>query len=100
MLLCVCVCVCFLEGIFVFWRKKIHVAQKTCSLLQSLSAKTAELESLKSEWNARITDMKARHKEDLAVEKEKFLQVCCLKGFSLCGVVDGLTYVLEGWWGN
>ena len=71
-----------------------------CYLLQSLSAKTAELESLKSEWNARITDMKARHKEDLAVEKEKFLQVRHSKCFSLYGVVDGLTYVLEGWWGN
>jgi hypothetical protein len=38
-------------------------------------SKSAELESLKSEWNARITELKARHKEELAAEREKTLQV-------------------------
>lgn len=40
---------------------------------ESLKSKSAELESLKTEWNARITDMKARNKDELTSEKEKAL---------------------------
>ena len=49
-----------------------------CLVLQSLSSKTTELESLKAEWNARMTDMKARHKDELATEREKAMQVGAL----------------------
>lgn len=40
-----------------------------------LASKSAELESLKSEWNSRIGDLRARHKEEMAAEKEKAIQV-------------------------
>ncbi|XP_076462246.1 spindle assembly abnormal protein 6 homolog [Babylonia areolata] len=41
---------------------------------EALSSKTMELESLKSEWTARISETKARHKEELTAEREKALQ--------------------------
>ncbi|KAK6990421.1 spindle assembly abnormal protein 6 [Biomphalaria glabrata] len=55
-----------------------HTSQDLSSKLQSteelLSAKSSELESLKLEWSSRIADITSKHKEDMALEKEKTIQ--------------------------
>lgn len=53
----------------------LDLSQRLKQTQDSLSSKSAELESLKTEWNARIGDQKARHKEEMAVEKEKAVQL-------------------------
>ncbi|KAK7484096.1 hypothetical protein BaRGS_00024708 [Batillaria attramentaria] len=53
----------------------MDLSQRLKQTQDSLSSKAAELESLKTEWNARMGDVKARHKEEMAVEKEKALQL-------------------------
>lgn len=45
----------------------------TC--LQLLNSKTIELDNLKAEWTAKLNDQMARHKQELATEKEKSYQV-------------------------
>ncbi|OWF56330.1 spindle assembly abnormal protein 6 homolog [Mizuhopecten yessoensis] len=48
---------------------KLHQTQET------LSSKSIELDHLKAEWTARMTDLSARHKHEMATEKEKTLQM-------------------------
>ncbi|KAH9499901.1 Spindle assembly abnormal protein 6 [Bulinus truncatus] len=59
-------------------QKLEHTSQDLSSKLQSteevLSAKHTELESLKLEWSSRIADITSKHKEDMALEKEKSIQ--------------------------
>lgn len=54
--------------------KKCFDCPKFIHFFKLLSSKTSELESLKSEWNSRMADLKARNKEELSTEKEKALQ--------------------------
>ncbi|XP_069128763.1 spindle assembly abnormal protein 6 homolog [Argopecten irradians] len=42
---------------------------------ETLSSKSIELEHLKAEWTAKLTDLAARHKHEMATEKEKALQM-------------------------
>ncbi|CAL1531080.1 unnamed protein product [Lymnaea stagnalis] len=55
-----------------------HTSQELSSKLQStqelLASKSSELESLKLEWSSRIADITSKHKEDMALEKEKTVQ--------------------------
>ena len=44
-------------------------------ILQSLTAKTIELDNLKAEWTARLNDQMAKHKQEMAGEKERIYQV-------------------------
>lgn len=44
-------------------------------ILQTLSSKTIELDNHKAEWSARLNEMSAKHKNEMATEKEKMLQV-------------------------
>ena len=44
-------------------------------LLQTLTAKTIELDNLKAEWTARLNDQMAKHKQEMASEKERVYQV-------------------------
>ncbi|KAL8586781.1 hypothetical protein ACOMHN_061294 [Nucella lapillus] len=50
------------------------LSQRLREAEETLSSRTLELESLKSEWTARLSETKARHQEDLTVEREKALQ--------------------------
>ena len=43
--------------------------------LQTLTAKTIELDNLKAEWTARLNDQMAKHKQEMASEKERTYQV-------------------------
>ncbi|XP_025109609.1 spindle assembly abnormal protein 6 homolog [Pomacea canaliculata] len=51
------------------------LSQRLRQAQDMLASKSAELESLKSEWNSRIGDLRARHKEEMAAEKEKAIQL-------------------------
>ncbi|RUS71942.1 hypothetical protein EGW08_020301 [Elysia chlorotica] len=41
---------------------------------EHLANKSAELDSLKLEWSSRVTDVSSKHKEELALEREKNIQ--------------------------
>lgn len=43
--------------------------------MQTLNSKTIELDHLKAEWTAKMNDLAARHKHEMATEKEKTIQV-------------------------
>lgn len=45
----------------------------TCE--KTLSSKTIELDHLKAEWTAKMNDLAAKHKHEMATEKEKAIQV-------------------------
>ena len=40
-----------------------------------LNSRTIELDNHKAEWTARLNEMAAKHKNEMATEKEKMLQV-------------------------
>lgn len=42
---------------------------------QLLNSKTIELDNLKAEWTAKLNDQIAKHKQEIAVEKERAYQV-------------------------
>lgn len=42
---------------------------------KALSSKTIELDHLKAEWTAKMNDLAAKHKHEMATEKEKAIQV-------------------------
>ncbi|XP_076081779.1 spindle assembly abnormal protein 6 homolog [Mytilus galloprovincialis] len=42
---------------------------------ETLSSKTIELDNHKAEWSARLNEMSAKHKNEMATEKEKMLQM-------------------------
>lgn len=42
---------------------------------KALSSKTIELDHLKAEWTAKMNDLTAKHKHEMATEKEKAIQV-------------------------
>lgn len=45
------------------------------SFKKALSSKTIELDHLKAEWTAKMNDLAAKHKHEMATEKEKAIQV-------------------------
>ena len=53
-----------------------YILQKILNFLsQTLTAKTIELDNLKAEWTARLNDQMAKHKQEMAAEKERVYQV-------------------------
>ena len=55
-----------------FW---LHFTKLLNFLSQTLTAKTIELDNLKAEWTARLNDQMAKHKQEMAAEKERVYQV-------------------------
>ena len=58
----------------------MHIKAGSCQYIlhifvQSLTAKTIELDNLKAEWTARLNDQMAKHKQEMAGEKERIYQV-------------------------
>lgn len=51
------------------------LTQRLQQTQESLTSKCSELETLKSQWSSKINEMKSAHKEELASEKEKALEV-------------------------
>jgi len=49
------------------------IVSKLCP--QLLTSKSIELDNLKAEWSAKLADQVARHKQELATEKERAYQV-------------------------
>ncbi|XP_046549882.1 LOW QUALITY PROTEIN: spindle assembly abnormal protein 6 homolog [Haliotis rubra] len=51
------------------------LSQRLQATQESLASKSSELESLKTEWTSRLVEVTSRHKEEMASEKERSLQI-------------------------
>ncbi|XP_046374795.2 spindle assembly abnormal protein 6 homolog [Haliotis rufescens] len=51
------------------------LSQRLQATQESLASKSLELESLKTEWTSRLSEVTSRHKEEMASEKERSLQI-------------------------
>lgn len=52
-----------------------NLNQKLQQTTETLSSKTIELDHLKAEWTAKMNDLAAKHKHEMATEKEKAIQM-------------------------
>lgn len=51
-----------------------NLNQKLQQTTEALSSKTIELDHLKAEWTAKMNDLAAKHKHEMATEKEKAIR--------------------------
>ncbi len=52
------------------------LSQQLTHAQEALSARTAELDSLKADWATKVNQLTSQHAKELNDEKEKSIQVC------------------------